>query len=370
MKTTATLSTCLATLVLALLFAGCLDTDVKTTVAPNGSSDRTVKISSGKSDLSGFAFPRPDDPSWTISREESTKDGKKEYVLIGKKHFSDPEALAREYASRPDTTALRLSVNLKKSFAWFYTYFEYTETYHFNNPYGLVPIGNFMSPQEIDRFMHSGDEGDLKSKYETWEFREKYEAGFAALLDTVARRSDGAELTALLKAHKEGIFERALHEDDKDSTKENKKSKSGQTEKDSMSADAEFSKIVMRLLAEETGSPVAGTLKGEFERALSVTSEQERKWGSLGDGYTNGVEMPGLLLESNSDDVKGASASWKFTSQQIRVHDVVMHASSRVANLWAFIVTGCGVILLVGLSALSFFSARRSRRSSGPNLSR
>lgn len=343
----------LAVFVFTLLLNGCLDVDVHTSVASNGASDRTIRIKNDKPDLTGFAFPTPDGAGWTISRAESTKDGKKEYTMLATKHFENPEALVGEYALRPDTTALRLTVNLRKSFGWFYTYFDYMETYHFNNPYGSTPVNSMMSPKEIEQFMHNDDVPELKTKYDQWELREEFESIFGFLLEGVAKRSDGSTIVSALRDHKEELFQRALHAGDKDSLKNPEKTGAKKDSSDKSEKEPDLGELMIREILQSTGLPAATNLKADIDGAIARNAERSRKWGSIGNGYTNGVDMPGLLLETNSEEVKGSSVAWKFSDKQIRVQDVVMHASSRAANLWAFVVTGLGVLLLIVLSAVS-----------------
>ena len=65
------------------------------------------------------------------------------------------------------------------------------------------------------------------------------------------------------------------------------------------------------------------------------------------DGYSQVVEMPGLLTSSNSTTILGNKASWEVESYRVLFSDYELHAESRVVNYWAFILSGVVLLLLV-----------------------
>jgi hypothetical protein len=72
------------------------------------------------------------------------------------------------------------------------------------------------------------------------------------------------------------------------------------------------------------------------------------------------VELPGLLLETNGTELAhGAVSRWNFESDRLEVGDYTMTASSRVTNVWAFVVTGFAGLAL-GIAAVRSGWRRRS----------
>ena len=69
--------------------------------------------------------------------------------------------------------------------------------------------------------------------------------------------------------------------------------------------------------------------------------------------------MPGLVLETGAPEVKGASVSWKFSPDNLKLHDYEMRVESRTVNVWAMAVTA---VLALGLLALLFAFPSVSRR--------
>ncbi len=61
--------------------------------------------------------------------------------------------------------------------------------------------------------------------------------------------------------------------------------------------------------------------------------------------------MPGRILDSGIGTAKGNIVHYKFSAERLIPHDFVITATSRVTNIWAFIVTGLIILLAIG----SFF---------------
>jgi hypothetical protein len=65
--------------------------------------------------------------------------------------------------------------------------------------------------------------------------------------------------------------------------------------------------------------------------------------------YTNTVVMPGIVLDTNADEVKGTTVSWRFSANQFMLGDYTMWVESRVMNTWAVILTGITALGLTGV---------------------
>ena len=65
------------------------------------------------------------------------------------------------------------------------------------------------------------------------------------------------------------------------------------------------------------------------------------------DEYSQTVEMPGLITETNSISVTGNKVSWKVNGDKFIFKDYEMRVESRVVNKWAFVVSGLLLLLVL-----------------------
>src|SRR6185369_16936298 len=107
---------------------------------------------------------------------------------------------------------------------------------------------------------------------------------------------DGATLVSTLNDHKSELFDRAMHAGDKDSTNKHEKSLAKKDSSESTGKEPDLGELMIREILESTGLPKATNLKKEVDDAIARNAERSRKWKSIGNGYVNGIEMPGLLL--------------------------------------------------------------------------
>ena len=65
------------------------------------------------------------------------------------------------------------------------------------------------------------------------------------------------------------------------------------------------------------------------------------------DSYSQNVEMPGLITETNAKSATGNKVSWNVNGDKFLFEDYKMHVESRVVNYWMFALTGLLVLLLI-----------------------
>ena len=353
----------LLSVLIPIVMSGCLDEHVKTTISADGSSERTISIKTSEKSLPKGVFPAAFDSTWSVEwKEIAEKDSKYEYTA--QKKFQTPEALSLEYAALGDTGIIGLSVSLEKRFEWFYTYLVYREVYAMRNPYTNVPVTGYLTKEEIARYVHGEKNDSLDEKVKVWDSRNDFEELFRSILAEAERRNDPALPASLLKDKKEDLFRRVIELDSV-----NKKA-------DEHHADAK---------KKETAS-VEGTMKfftKTFKEVLGTThvsgydtvfmqswDAMEHKKKPHPDSWNSSLQMPGLLTETNSDALEGNTVTWKFGANQIHVGPYEMRATSRVTNVWAFVVTGIAALLLVILAIVAAYRRRHSRATSSSPVSR
>jgi len=337
--------------------SGCLEVHVRTTVSADGSSERVISMKRSSKELPAGAYPVAFDSTWSVEwKETGEKDDKFEYVA--RKTFKTPDDLQREYSSRPDTGAIGIQVSIDKKFEWFYTYLDYKEVYTKRNAIQDVPVIDYLTKDEIERYVRGEQSDSLKRKVEMWDMRNYFEEFYRSLFAEAQRRNDPALPASLLSEKKDELFAAIGAVDSVDKKKkENANSagkKSGTSSAGSAEKEADVPGLVLRGCAEALHTKAVFALRPAADEAWITIQEKEGK-SKHPDNWTCAVQMPGLLLESNSDKVEGNVITWKFSAGQIHVGDYSMHASSRVANIWAFVVTGIVALLVVIMAVLAVF---------------
>ncbi len=324
-----------------LLFAaqGCNDSyTVTTIISTDGSVDRVIEWSKdgGSSRYSTNDLPLPTDSTWQVNWKTSgTKDSG--LVFTASKHFTTFEALAAEYVRMNDSTKLKVDVDVQKKFRWFYSYFEYRETYKAFHPLTLVPANEFFSADEISRFMANNISDSLRIRFENWQQRNMFELVYRRLCSAAERLDDPALPVSSLEANKEALYREMTS--DKPG-----KSQSGTTSKGDhgeVEAEAVLREVLQTAAVEKLRAPLA--------RAISDAVNDYEIRNSIAGKYTNSVVMPGVILETNAGDVSGNRVTWTFSEDQLSMMDLAMRVESRVVNVWAIVVTG---VVVLGLLAL------------------
>ena len=343
------------TLLIPMLISisGCLDEKVKTTINSDGSCQRMISMKLQSKSVPERAFPiafKGWQEEWRACSDTSTP-----YEYIATKSFRTPAELHDEYLPDSLTKAMRIDVAIEKRFQWFFTYIDYRETYIYQNPYGHVPVTNFLTTEEIDRFQRS-EENDTLKKVEHWIQQDQFEEFYAVLVNEAQQMNDPTLPVSLLRDNKErfaGILA------DNDSTR-----KAGKKFSDTTLTQEQ---ILLNIYL-EVGEQVFGRAATEKLRPVMIQAfhavDVKEKLTKFPDSWEYSAVMPGLLLETNSPSIQGNCVTWKFSPDQAKVGPYVMHASSRVANVWAFIVSAGLLLVLVVILVVSI--VRRKRISSPP----
>ena len=74
-------------------------------------------------------------------------------------------------------------------------------------------------------------------------------------------------------------------------------------------------------------------------------------------GFQYELVMPGKILDSGIGISEGNIVRYKFTAERMIPHDYVITATSRVTNVWAFVVTFFVIAIAVG----SFFYRKKNK---------
>jgi hypothetical protein len=356
---------------LLLMLSGCLEYSITTQVMPDGRILRTIIVKGDSVNIFKGSFPLPADSGWTIStrlesrNEKDIKEGKV-FVYEARKEFNTVEDLNREFYHDSSLAAHNaIKVTLKKKFNWFYNNFEYTETYSRLFPFHSVPVGNYLSENELKIYL--ADEKDIYYAPEQDQIlfvvdtlnlpvlSQTDSLRFKALRDTIEQKFISWQkiniyndffhlITAALGkmgVNLDTVSSRTLFYSylDQENTFETG------IENDNAFVNAASAYFKVDRTALQAADPEGFA---SFNKKFSIAAY------SL-ETYTNRVLMPGMIVRTNARKSDLNVASWTFKIDNFYASDYTMMVVSRVVNKWFVVGTAVVLILLVGFVLLRLF---------------
>ncbi len=354
------------TMVFGFIFflSSCYDLTTSTQIFPDGSCTRTIEfagIVEDENDIINGFYPVPRDSSWTVTYGDEN-DPRKSF----QKKFRHVSDLNAELADKPDSLLqIQISVQLQKNFRWFNTYFRYQETYHAADPYGLVPITDFLSEEELELYYLHGDTLDLEERLQEWYIHSSIEYYFQQL-QTVVDSLNLPDLTAEQLSSKKALLLEMFDRRELNETGDRMVNRdvidffgsimmSGLSTNDQPSP---FNNV--KILESLLGASSVQSMSEQISRIDAEIVKKNRFISSADREYTNQVIMPGLILDTNANELEGNTVRWQFDGNQFFWEDHTMWVESRVVNRWAMIVTGA--ICLCLIAGLLFGTILRKRR--------
>lgn len=333
----------------ALLFVlpGCLDIYFTTEIKPNGEISKTVVFEGDSSEILNAYFPFMEDESWDREWIYIDKDKSK---LILSKTFKNAKQAGLDLNPDDSIPMIRFQPELKKKFRWFFSYYEYTDLLLATNPFNKIDWREYLTEDEVDLIpMDQEDmESDpryIKEDFETAEKRlEDYllNSGFEEffqLFIQALRNTDGISLKEEdVVIRKQELFKLAVDADDNDSVE---------------GILASFFGILDSTDVSKIGAQNMGILE-YFDQKLDFFEEV------FDDNLHFTIRMPGLLISTNSDQIEGNSLSWEVDSFDSFLKDYPMTAESRIVNIWAFVVAGIALAILLFSLIWSVFRRKKA----------
>ena len=335
----------------------CREITTITTVRPDGSLERIIKVTGDSSDVFDEELPLPRSAAWEVTEQGPSEDNG-DFIYAIRGQFADTETLNGEFESlnqQGDVPARR--VELHKRFRWFYTFLTYREIYPQWNALTAVPLQEYFTDEErrnIHLFLTESDSFEMSLKDSTalagkffqWIGRNFYEELFQ-LLEEAAGKSTIPDLTPeMIRLQKDPVWE---------------------AYRDSIDENVSFEDIMEA--AEHMIDPISidQLIEANPWIAARLDSLQTQFSESLlGDafgpeyGYNdqNVVEMPGLILDTNGEQIEGNRVTWDTGNEQYFVYDYVMWVESRMVNRWAIWVSGGLLVLILAGIVVSFVRQR------------
>ena len=319
--------------VLLLTMSGCRESyTVVTTLLADGSCDRVITVTSDSMNVPDVAFPLLIDSSWETSWKAPAQKGEK-YLFTARKHYAHIDSLSQDCARVNDSGKIKISISIEKKFRWFSTYFTYREKYRAFNPFRSIPLSEFMTRDEIHRYLAGEKSDSLKKKREAWENRNMFEEFYQGLIQAAGELNDPSLPVSLIESKKEGLYAKVMSSGSDDVVKET---------------------------AEVLGTPAVEKLSTEIHALVNGIMHKFEVASKADGDYVSTVVMPGTILDTNADEVKGNSVVWRFSDEQFSLADFEMRVESRRVNVWALTATGLVVLVLILVpGALRLWRERR-----------
>lgn len=359
--------------VIALIY-GCNSADhhMYTRINPDGSCYREFKGWSPDSafiagDTSKNLFPVRIDSTWKMSiygkhvSDSIPKQIDKQYYyshmhdsafkayLNIRKEYSSVKNMAETFRfNNSDWDSVKPALSWDRKFRWFYTYYEFSETYPCQNPFTAIPVGNYLSPEEIATLyghrseLYKGKIGieirdmlnDLEGRSNAWLNRSVFEKNYYFFLKNYRFLKNLPVDSVTFARAKDSVY-------------------------------LQFGKDT---LLPDVSNRLDTVLNKHFNTRFFTDDdlmipELEKKYEEEFPDYTRGfnmeltyqLTMPGKVLETDAPFFNGDTLKWKLDQYRFFFTDYKLFAASRKPNYWAFAATA----IIVILSALAFLVKRK-----------
>lgn len=241
---------------------------------------------------------------------------------------------------------------LKKSFRWFYTYYTYTATYKELQNKGPIPLDNYLNKEEQIAWFHGNDDAfkgmngiemndkldKLEAKFGDWYNRSLYEINWEVIHHFASQQGDTAYVHRLEEL-KQSVYKK--HSSERDGSLE---------EADLEEVCSLFDKTCSTMYFSDLYHTNKEMMDALCEKKINIA---EIFYQAIQFELT----MPGRLLTSNAKVQKDNLVIWKIDGFRLLAGDYVLTAESRIINYWAFGITLCILLLVLGV----FIKLYRSR---------
>ena len=362
-------------LILFLLASCSQNQEMLTVINPDGSCYRQFSapvdsaFMTGNTDEKHNSFPVTLTPDWEISwqfgKEETihrtfpisgsfydslrANSGYNErFTVYIRKQYPSVRKLSEEFALKPEHewSDMPIKYDFKKEFRWFYTYYSYAETYPKIESAFETPIENYLTPNELSFWLTGTPDllqgmngleissyvGDLDEKYNTWFYKNYWDAACNLLLKnydhlkiSIPKESIETEKDLIFAEHTESVLSGTLDA--------------------CVILNAHFN-------TEEFSQPQVKEMLDAFDENY-LSERIAAKYFDVEILYK--LLMPGKILKAENAVICNDTIAWHLTAYRLACDDYTLQATSRKANAWAWMLTGLVILIAIG----SFIFARK-----------
>ena len=332
-------------LMLLFTLASCNpSTEMLTVVNPDGSCYREIYVTPdstykpGDTDPQKNPFPVVINENWKVQWVDSTS-----RLLSARQEFPSVESMDSLFQLKESHPWHQFKVKhrLNEKFRWFYTYYDYSETYPQIVSEIELPIDSFMSHDEMmywftgqPNLMHgmNGIEareylGKIEDSYNHWFSKNAWYAHYKELLNHYDQLSNFPLTKDKLTNLRDSIYKTKVNQDVDFNM--------NQVLNDF------FNTTAFNILWKDENS----AMRQFEENYLAETIE-----------YFEGtfhykLILPGTIIDAGNATINGDTLHWKLDAYRMYPSEYTLHAKSRKANVWIFFISG----LIVLIAAGSFF---------------
>lgn len=305
-------------ILLAVGFTGCKK-EYKTTTKINydGSCDRIIVARIDSAGINNIAFPFPKDKRWDVQYKKLENDTQKVYVAH--KKFENVNDINEELANEKK---FGLTIKFEKKFRWFFTYFNYRETYKAYNQFNHIPLESYLSPGDYNLYLSGDTSQTLKQKLDFFFEENLYEEFFSQFSSELDKLQPKVIMSEQLLNKKKELKESLI---------------TGSGEVDE----------VLKTIENMFNIKQASILKPVIDRIMLRINDKIEKMFNYDGVYTNEVIMPGIILNTNANTIEANKVIWRFNENRFCYVDNEMLVESRAINMWAIYVTIAVVAILI-----------------------
>lgn len=332
------------------LLCGCPDRkSVTTKINRDGSCSRSIG-SFDPRDFKGIDsvlhnLPIPVDMSWNL---ETINDS----TAVLRKDFTSVGALNASYAR--DESKLKMykrNMELTKKFRWFHTVFHYRETYE-----GIlteIPLMNYMSKAEAETFKMDNQEDhplfigldskarkslidNIEERFGLWLHANMY----SMIVDDIINVADSLKMLDKNSINNKALKDSVQYQIDK-------------LEKQIITFDFSDDQLdlisLVNLMAHELDldSIAKRNIGRIYNEDFFEERYEDKLFAGITDDYGNRLIMPGLLIDTNAESLKGDTLKWNVDLIKFIDSDYEMFAESKVTNYWAYVLSGLIILIAV-----------------------
>jgi hypothetical protein len=345
---------CLSVIILTLMitFSSCVQhITTETVLHKDGAIERTILFTDADSSkaLSNI-FGVSKDNGWALDVKESEKrekDGKPNYDIRFSKKFASIEDANKEMNPEGNSEVFKIRSDLEKRFRWFYTYYDYSDTYISLDRLDSVKQEDYFTPEDyafIDRLPAEGKPIARNDKF---------------FLDKLNERIVDNYLTTELKVRLTDCIRSSISNNTADTSWI---SGAYSTLPDivdrKLKSDDEFlpeSVLIEFIHAVKLPLDTAKVL-ADFRERYKVIDSKLQFVQEAGTGeYRHIIRLPWPVVSSNADSVNGSALVWQPPTIKLYLKDYKMKATGRELNL---LPVGASV-LMIGFTIYLFVRKRR-----------
>lgn len=336
-----TIQTFLAAVSLLIILAGCENPILmETKVYEDGSLDKTILMEEADSiRMTQNIFDVKESNGWKVSVKTSSDTAKSKKIAVTfNKRFPSAEAINLELDREIDTL-FRIHSSFSKSFRWFYSYIRYSETFRPIDRLKMVKAEDYFNQEDksfIDRlpgegtsiskadsfFLENMNDKIFKNYAREGMFYEQYDI----LTQVVKKNLPDKKWLDTLNKSQEFIYKKLEY----------------------MEGDPFFASK----MADTLGIPLPKGSAKDFESLSHDLNSRVAFMSFARDGrYSNVIEMPWSVSNSNADSIAGKKLYWKPLATKFAIQEYEMFAEARQLNWWAVGVTA----LIFGLTIYLFW---------------